>query len=82
MATHTQESCTTTVFTPFRQMELLRRIRGEFRELPALRLSLEQAMRLWSLDRATCVDALTQLRSAKFLEVDTNGRYRLAHGGH
>ena len=81
MAMHTQESCTTTVFTPFRQMELLSRIRGEFREMPALRLSLEQAMRLWSLDRATCVDALTQLRSAEFLEVDTNGRYRLAHGG-
>ena len=45
-----------------------------------MRLSLEQAMRLWSLDRATCVDVLTQLRSAKFLEVDTNGRYRLTHG--
>jgi DNA-binding IclR family transcriptional regulator len=77
---HTQESCTTTVFTPFRHMELLSRIRGDFREMPGLRLSLEQAMRLWSLDRATCVDALTELRSAKFLDVDTNGRYRLAHG--
>ena len=82
MAIHTQELCTTTVFTPFPQMELLRRIRGEFREMPGLRLSLEQAMRLWSLDRATCVDVLTQLRSARFLEVDTNGRYRLAHGGY
>ena len=59
MAMHTQESCTTTVFTPFRHMELLSRIRGEFREMPRLRLSLEQAMRLWSLDRATCVDVLT-----------------------
>ncbi len=82
MATTTHESCTTTLFTPFRHMELLRRIRGEFRETPAMRLSLEQAMRLWSLDRATCVDVLTQLRSARFLEVDTNGRYRLAHGGY
>ena len=82
MAMQTQESCTTTVFVPFRHMELLSRIRGEFREMPGLRLSLEQAMRLWSLDRATCVDALTQLRSARFLDVDTNGRYRLAHGGY
>ena len=82
MATPTHESCTTTLFTPFWQMELLRRIRGEFRAMPAMRLSLEQAMRLWSLDRATCVDVLTQLRSAEFLEVDTNGRYRLAHGGY
>jgi DNA-binding IclR family transcriptional regulator len=78
----TQESCTTTVFTPFRHMELVSRIRGEFGEMPGLRLSLEQAMRLWSVDRATCVEVLAQLRSAKFLEVDTNGRYRLAHGGY
>ena len=82
MAMDTQACCTTMVFTPFRHMELLRRIRGEFREMPGLRLSLEQAMRLWSLDRATCVDALTELRSARFLEIDPNGRYRLAHGGY
>ncbi len=82
MTMHTQESCTITVFTPFRHMELLRRIRGEFREMPGLRLTLEQAMRLWSLDRSTCVDVLTQLRSAKFLDVDPNGRYRLAHSGY
>jgi DNA-binding IclR family transcriptional regulator len=82
MNTHTQECCTTTVFTPFRTMELMNRIRGEFREMPGLRLTLEQAMRLWSLDRATCVEVLNQLRSTKFLELDLNGRYRLAHGGH
>lgn len=82
MAMHTQEYCTTMVFTPFGHMELLRRIRGEFREMPGLRLSQEQAMRLWSLDRATCVDVLTELRSARFLEIDPNGRYRLAHGGY
>lgn len=82
MNAHTQESCTTTVFTPFRQMELLSRIRGEFREMPGLRLSLEQAMRLWSLDRGTCVDALNQLRSTRFLELDPHGRYRLTHGGY
>ena len=82
MNMHTQESCTTTVFTPLRQMEMLSRVRGEFREMPGLRLSLEQAMRLWSLDRATCVDVLDQLRSTKFLDLDSNGRYRLAHGGY
>jgi DNA-binding IclR family transcriptional regulator len=82
MNMHTQEYCTTTVFTPFRQMEMLSRVRGEFREMPGLRLSLEQAMRLWSLDRATCVDVLDQLRSTKFLDLDSNGRYRLAPGGY
>jgi DNA-binding IclR family transcriptional regulator len=79
MHTQTSESCTTTVFTPFRQMELLRRVRGEFKEMPGLRLSLEQAMRLWSLDRATCVEVLSQLQAARFLELDPHGRYRLAH---
>ena len=82
MDMHTQEPCTTTVFTPFRQMELLSRIRGEFREMPGLRLSMEQAMRLWSLDRATCVDVLNELKERKFLDLDSNGRYRLAHGGY
>ncbi len=79
MDMHTQESCTTTLFTPFRQMELLSRVRGEFREMPGLRLSLEQAMRLWSLDRATCVQMLNDLRTTRFLDLDSNGRYRLAH---
>lgn len=82
MDMHTQECCTTTVFTPFRQTELLTRVRGEFREMPGLRLTLEQAMRLWSLDRATCVEVLNQLKSTKFLDLDPNGRYRLAHGGY
>jgi hypothetical protein len=82
MDMHTQESCTTPVFTSFQQTELLRRIRGEFREMPGLRLSLEQAMHLWSLDRATCDEALNQLRSTKFLDLDGIGRYRLAHCGY
>lgn len=82
MDMQSKECCTTTVFMPFRQMELLHRVRGEFREMPGLRLTLEQAMRLWSLDRATCVEVLDQLRSTKFLELDPHGRYRLAHGGY
>ena len=81
MDLHT-ERCTTTVFAPFQEMELLRRIRGEFREMPGMRLSLEQAMRLWSLDRAACVEVLNQLRSEKFLDLDRNGGYRLAHGSY
>ena len=66
MDMHTHESCTTTVFTPFRQMELLSRVRGEFREMPGLRLSLEQAMRLWALDRATCCRGAQSPRHVKF----------------
>ena len=82
MDLYTRQRRTMTLFTPFHQIELLRRIRGEFREMPGIRLSLEQAMRPWSLERATCVDVLNQLRSAKFLDLDRNGRYRLAHGSY
>jgi hypothetical protein len=82
MNTHIQERCTISVLTPFRTMELRHRVRGEFTGMPGLRLTLEQAMRLWSFDRPTCVEVLTQLRSAKFLELDPTGRYRLARGGY
>jgi len=43
------------------------RIRGEFCEMPGLRLSLAQACRLWSLDEATCREALSQLVQTGFL---------------
>ena len=34
--------------------QLLVRIRGEFGEMPVLRLTLAQACRLWQMDTATC----------------------------
>lgn len=40
---------------------LLARIRGEYREMPGLRLTLHQACRLWQLDGATCLELLEQL---------------------
>lgn len=61
---------------------LLNRVRGEFNEMPGMRLSLEQAMRLWAMDRHTCVSVLGCLTGARFLEHDGNGRYRRAHGGY
>ncbi len=44
------EPCTVYVFhrSPMSALEL--RIRGEYREMPGMRLKLEQAMRLWSLE--------------------------------
>ena len=30
------------------------RLRGEYREMPGMRLTLDQAMRLWDIDRQTC----------------------------
>ena len=43
------------------------RVRGEFREMPGLTLTLAQAVKLWSLDVATCTDVLTHLVTDGFL---------------
>jgi hypothetical protein len=48
------------------------RIRAEYEEMPCLRLTLPQAARFWSVDRATCLAALDQLVAEGFLVL---GRY-------
>lgn len=55
--------------------ELVMRAMREFDELPALRITLEQAMRLLSLDHDTCHDVLDALVDAHLLDRDTAGRY-------
>lgn len=57
--------------------EMLRRICGEYLEMPGLRLKCEQAQRLWGLDAATCALLLDILVEAGFLcrlAGDTYGR--------
>ena len=54
---------------------LLNRIRGEFLEMPGLRLTCEQAQRLYGLDRALCQRALDWLVDTKFLCVTANRTY-------
>jgi DNA-binding IclR family transcriptional regulator len=52
-----------TPLTPQRQ-DLIARVLGSFREMPGLRLTLEQAARLMGLDTTSCravLDALVQL---------------------
>jgi hypothetical protein len=46
---------------------IVERVRGEFREMPGLVLTLAQAGRLWSLDAATCTEVLSQLVGSGFL---------------
>lgn len=41
--------------------ELVHRVRGEFMEMPGLRLSLPQAQRLWGLDSTRCEAVLNAL---------------------
>ncbi|HVH26818.1 MAG TPA: hypothetical protein VM818_08665 [Vicinamibacterales bacterium] len=47
--------------------EVLRRVQGEFMEMPGLRLTEAQACRLWGLDEASCGALLGALVDAKFL---------------
>jgi hypothetical protein len=56
---------------------LLNRIRGEFLEMPGLRLTCEQAQRLYGLDRAVCQGALDWLVDVRFLCVTANQTYAL-----
>lgn len=53
-------------------------IRGEFKEMPCLSLTLRQAMRLWSLDEVSCARSLDALRREGFLRVTADGVYRRA----
>ena len=54
------------------------RIRGEFLEMPGLRLTQAQARRLWGLDAPACSSALSTLVRAGFLRIGPDGAYRLA----
>jgi hypothetical protein len=65
-----------------REDALLARARGEYREMPGMRLTIDQAMRLWDLDRPTCQDLLDSLVAVHFLAVDDQGRYRKNHSGY
>jgi hypothetical protein len=38
--------------------DICRRIRGEYIEMPGLRLTVTQAQRLWGLDRTACETVL------------------------
>lgn len=54
---------------------LLYRIRGEYLEMPGLRLTIEQAARLWHLDAGICAAVLMQLVADRFLTQTRHGAY-------
>jgi hypothetical protein len=54
---------------------VLRRIQSEYLEMPGLRLTTDQAQRLWGLDRETCERALAVLIEAHFLSRTRDGAY-------
>ena len=59
---------------------LFDRIRGEYREMPGLRLTLDQACRLWHVDRLTCQALLDQLVREDFLRRTPTGGYMAGPG--
>lgn len=53
--------------------DLLRRIQGEFLEMPGLRLTEPQARRLWNLDARSCSTVVSVLLDAGFLFKTSDG---------
>ena len=59
----------------------LQRLRGEFLEMPGLRLTVQQVQRLCGVDPAICQAILDALVEAKFLCIKRDGSYgRLTDG--
>jgi hypothetical protein len=56
-------------------LDVLRRVQGEYIEMPGLRLTIAQAQRLWGLDRAVCDALLGALVDAKFLLRTRDGAF-------
>ena len=54
---------------------LLDRVRGEYREMPGLRLTPQQAQRLFGLDSTACALVLETLTKERFLSIGRDGRF-------
>lgn len=54
---------------------ILHCIRGEYLEMPGLRLTRAQAQRLWGLDEQTCLQLLESLTRDRFLYRRDDGTY-------
>ena len=60
--------------SPVEVHSLVERIRGEFLEMPGLRLTVAQASRLWGLEANACRAVIDSLIGAAFLRWTTGGR--------
>lgn len=57
---------------------VITRIKSEFVEMPGLRLTTAQAMKLWGLERAECQRVINALVSAAFLQRNARGEVQRA----
>jgi hypothetical protein len=55
--------------------DLLNRIQMEYLEMPGLRLTSDEARRLWNLDLTTCDEILATLLREQFLSQTVDGAY-------
>jgi hypothetical protein len=58
-----------------RPTDIIRRIRGEYLEMPGLSLTVPQAQRLWGLEPAFCHDLLNALVESGFLVRTDRGAF-------
>src|SRR3954464_9970949 len=61
--------------TPLPSAALMARARGEYREMPGLRLTVAQACRLWQVGVVPCTQGFRRLVSEGFLEQTNTGFY-------
>lgn len=54
---------------------LLSRVRGEYREMPGLRLTVQEACRLWQIDARVCEVVLQELVAGGFLKRTNDGAF-------
>jgi len=59
----------------YQPADIIRRIRGEYLEMPGLSLTVPQAQRLWGLEPAFCHDLLKALVDSGFLVRTGAGAY-------
>ena len=62
------------------RQDVARRLRGEFLEMPGLRLTPAQARRLWRLDETACEAVLGELVDDGFLATTRDGAF-VRHDG-
>lgn len=55
--------------------DLISRVRGEYREMPGMRLTFAQARRLWHMDTTTCSAVLASLLAEGVLYQCPDGAY-------
>lgn len=56
---------------------IVERVRAEYREMPGMRLTPAQAMRLWGVDAAMCERVIAKLVGAAYLRWAEGGRLAL-----